>query len=299
MTAQQFDLSHPTKPLSNRKAQRREIYLGAVSVQIFLLPEGGYCLSQTEVAAVIGKGEYSIRHFLNSKGFKALLGAEFESFILVEPIAVEGANKPINPLSSHVAGLYWYHWSQKGNELARALCQALIRYSIHDLADDAFDTRRSADEKQQQLADDLQQPRGLEIAPETGLGTAIQLPAYSAQQIEQLIAEVLAFRAKAAYRREQISFNLAKRDYVSSSGQICCAPNLVVEKIADILDLRSSQAGRNWIVAHPEIIGHPAEWKMISVSGLVPEWPKDSVLQLMRLAYKEAGFLDSVTKGTI
>lgn len=41
---------------------------------------------------VIGKAEYSIRCFLNSKSFKTLLGIESESGILVEPVAATLCN---------------------------------------------------------------------------------------------------------------------------------------------------------------------------------------------------------------
>ena len=107
------DLSKQGAPLNNRKAQRREIQLGTALVPIFLLSEGSYKLSQTEVAAVIGKGNVSIIQFLNSKGFKALLDNDVESFISVDPVAVEGSNRPVKPLPFDVAELYWYHYAQK------------------------------------------------------------------------------------------------------------------------------------------------------------------------------------------
>ena len=106
------DLSKQGVPLNNRKAQRREIQLGTALVQVFLLSEGSYKLSQTEVAAVIGKGNVSIIQFLNSKGFKTLLDNNVESFISVDPVAVEGSNKPISPLSFHFAEPGWDHWTQ-------------------------------------------------------------------------------------------------------------------------------------------------------------------------------------------
>lgn len=301
MTNPHSQLSSQSTPLSTSKAQRRTIQMGTITVQVFLLPDGPYCLSQTEVAAIIGRAEYSIRQFLNSKSFKALLGAGSESGISVEPVAVEGANKPVNPLSLHVASLYWHHWAQKGNELAQTLCQALMKYSLHQLADDAFGFRRTAEEKQQQLADDLAQPNlpGVAVAPDPSLQLELraatqalvslsQQNAQLAAQNVQLLAENSAFRARAAYRSEQISFHLAKSELVSPSGQVYCAPNMVAEKITDILQLRSEMDGWNWIVAHPEIIGQQSEWETFSSTFSVPAWPKTAVNKLLKLAYTEA-----------
>lgn len=160
MTNPHSQLSPQLAPLSTGKAQRQTIQLGTIPIQVFLLPDGSYYLSQTEVSVVIGKAKYSIRDFLNSKGFKALLGIEPASGILVEPVAVEGYSNvvSINPLTFQVVSMYWYHWSQKRNELAQALCQALMTYSLHQLADDAFGFKRTTEERQQQLANDLAQP---------------------------------------------------------------------------------------------------------------------------------------------
>ena len=300
MTIPHSQLSPQPAPLSTSKAQRRTIQLGSIPVQVFC-QAGSYCLSQSNGTAIIGKAEYSIRQFLNSKGFKALLGADHASGISVEPIAVEGHNKAIsiNPLSFHVASLYWHHWSGKGNDLALVLCQALIRYSLRDLADNAFGIRRSSDEKQQQLANDLAQPS----LPVVTSGPALQselraatqglvcLSQQNAQlmiQNAQLAAEAAALRSRATYRSEQISFNLAKAEFISASGQICCFPSVVAEKIADILQLRSGMDGWNWIVAHPEIIGQPSEWKTFSRTLSIPVWPRTAINELQKLAYTEA-----------
>lgn len=279
-------------PLSTGKAQRRTIQLGTIPVQIFLLPDGSYCLSQSEVAAVVGKANASIFHFLNTKGLKALLSTESESAISVEPVAVEGTNRPIRPISFQVANLYWYHWSQKGNELAQALYQALLKYS-------SFGLRRTAEEKQQQLATELAQPTVPAVAPDHALQLELRaatqgLVSLSQQNVQlmtqnaQLLAENSAFREKGAYRSEQISFNLAKREFVSTSGQVYCDPNMVAKKIADILQLRSETAGWDWIVAHPEIIGQQSEWKTFSSTLTVPAWPKAAVYDLLKLAFIEA-----------
>lgn len=286
------DLSQPSAPLGHCKAQRREIYLGTLPVQVFLLSEGDYCLAQSEVAAVIGKVDASIFEFLNSKSFKALLGAEFESLISVEPVAVEGSNKPIKPLSFHVAGLYWYHWSQKRNKSGQALCQALIRHSLQELADDAFGKKRSTEEKRRFLEEQLNQPSlptaNSASAPSEELWTAAQQIMQLSQQNAHLTAEILAWKEIFARRKEAQLTRLLQSDLISEGGQSCYPINSTAHLIADILYLPSGRAGLDWILRHPEIVGQQSEWETFTLSALVPKLPRETILELIRLAQAEA-----------
>ena len=57
---------------STYRAERRTIYLGDIPLEIAMLPNGDYCLSQTQVAGAIDKGRDSMSYFYRSKYFKAI-----------------------------------------------------------------------------------------------------------------------------------------------------------------------------------------------------------------------------------
>ena len=137
------------------KAERRTIYLGDIPLQVAMLPNGDYCLSQTEVAGAIDKFQSSINRFLGSKSFKGNGDKAFELTDLPKTLSIKGANKPITPISIKVACLYWYKWAAVGNEKAEQLVWALLDHSISDLADKAFDIKRTAEEKNQAFKDNL------------------------------------------------------------------------------------------------------------------------------------------------
>ncbi len=141
------------------KAQRRTIHIGEISLEVAMLPDGSYRLSQTEVAGVIDKGESSIRSFRSSKLFKGLLGKASQS----AEQAVSGSNKPIVPVSLELAALYWQKWASVGNSKALALIVALIKRSLYDLASEAFGLKCTDDERSSQLREDLSEEGQMRI----------------------------------------------------------------------------------------------------------------------------------------
>jgi len=106
---------------STYKAERRTIYLGDIPLEVAMLPNGDYCLSQTQVAGAIDKFQSSINRFLGSKSFKGNGDKAFELTDLPKTLSIKGANKPITPISIKVACLYWYKWAAVGNEKAEQL----------------------------------------------------------------------------------------------------------------------------------------------------------------------------------
>jgi len=133
------------------KAQRRTIHIGEISLEVAMLPDGGYRLSQTEVAGLIDKGESSIRSFRSSKLFKGLPGKASQS----AEQAVSGSNKPIVPVSLELAALYWQKWASVGNSKALSLIVALIKRSLYDRASEAFGLKCTDEERSSQLREDL------------------------------------------------------------------------------------------------------------------------------------------------
>ncbi len=133
------------------KAEPRIIQLGEIPITVYQLPNGNYCLSQTEVTAVIEKLANSIFYYRRSKRVQALLCSNLE----LPSFYVEGANKPIASVPLELAALYWQHWDAKGNLVARALVNALIKRSLRDLADEVFEVKTTSVERNAQLIDDL------------------------------------------------------------------------------------------------------------------------------------------------
>lgn len=133
------------------RAEPRIIQLGEISVTVYQLPNGNYCLSQTEVAGVIEKLSNSIHSYRNSNRVRSL---PFNNFTFPS-FCIEGSKKPIAPVPLELAALYWQHWDAKGNLAARTLVNALIKRSLRDLANEVFEVKISSVERNDQLADDL------------------------------------------------------------------------------------------------------------------------------------------------
>lgn len=137
------------------KAQRRTIYIGDIPLEVAMLPDGSYRLSQTQATEVIEKDRNSMLRFYRSKYVKSFLGADFQCYSFSEEILIEGATRPISPVSFEVACLYWQKCAAEGNTKARALVVALVKQSLYDRADTAFGVKRHQLERDRALAEDL------------------------------------------------------------------------------------------------------------------------------------------------
>lgn len=133
------------------KAEPRVIQLGQIPVTVYQLPNGNYCLSQTEVSGVIEKLESSLRYYKGSKRVESLPASNFT----FSTFCIEGSKKPISPVPLELAALYWQHWDAKGNLAARTLVNALIKRSLKDLADEVFEVKITSVKRNDQLVDDL------------------------------------------------------------------------------------------------------------------------------------------------
>ncbi len=117
------------------RAERRTIYLGDIPLEVAMLPNGDYCLSQTQVAYAIEKDRNSVLRFFRSKHFKALIDKGFKCYHFEEKLLIEGGKTPISPISIDVACLYWQKWAVAGNERAQQIGLALNKHSLFDLSD--------------------------------------------------------------------------------------------------------------------------------------------------------------------
>ena len=137
------------------KAQRRTIRISDIPLEVAMLPDGSYRLSQTQVTAVIEKHHSSFAQFFRSKSFKLWLGIDSGLRNSMTSVEIDGSNLPIASISFETALIYWFKWAEKGNSLARALVIALAKHSLYDRADVAFGVKDRQLESDRTLAKDL------------------------------------------------------------------------------------------------------------------------------------------------
>jgi len=137
------------------KAQRRTISIGDISLEVAMLPDSTYRLSYTQTTEIVDKNRNSMVRFCQSKYLKTLLGEDFQCYSFSPEVLIEGAPRPITPVTFDVACLYWQKCAAQGNPKARALVIGLLKRSLYELADEAFGMRRSSEESSSQLREDL------------------------------------------------------------------------------------------------------------------------------------------------
>ena len=127
---------------SNYIASSRIIHLGDIPMDVAMMPDGDYCLSQRQAAEIIGETPESIIQFLNSDYFKANWSKACKLFNLAE-VYLEGVDQPIKPVSIGVASLYWNEWAIAGNEKAQKLTLMLMESSLRGIDTFKFDVTRN------------------------------------------------------------------------------------------------------------------------------------------------------------
>lgn len=136
------------------KAKRTNIKYGSVDLEVFMLPDGSYQLSQTQVGLTLGKSHSSLAHFINGKSLEALPHKDFTS----TEIEIESnAGIKFNAVPIKVVIAYWTYWANKGNTLAQAMLGAGTEEAITRLCDNAFNEVKSESEYQQQTSSNIQQ----------------------------------------------------------------------------------------------------------------------------------------------
>jgi len=128
-------------------AERATIYLGNIPLEVFMLPDGQYVLSQTQVAEAVGKTEVSFRDFVTSKSPEALPYKGFRP----AKLSIKGNNIKINTIPIDVASAYWTKEAIVGNVTAARLLGACTAESIERRADSAFGVQRAEEERQELL----------------------------------------------------------------------------------------------------------------------------------------------------
>ena len=139
------------------KATRAEITIGPHLVEGFMLPDGGYRMSLSQSAEIIGLTPRNAFDFLRSKNLEALVGEGYTvSVSEIEPAEDQGrGGSRIRSLPLEVVGVYWVWQSYRGNKQALALCVAMVTESLERRFDTAFGVARSEEERNQRLSDRL------------------------------------------------------------------------------------------------------------------------------------------------
>ena len=144
----------------SQKATRATIAIGSLEVEGFMLPDGSYRMSQTQVAEAVGLSERNARDFLRSKALKSLLGEGYTPAIseveIENPEQSRGQSR-INALPLETVSAYWQWQSYRGNKQALALCIALMTETLQRRFDNAFGIQRSEEEYNIRLAQRVQQ----------------------------------------------------------------------------------------------------------------------------------------------
>lgn len=135
------------------RASRAVVEIGRFEIDGFMLPNGSYCMSQTQAAECVGLTTQNASDFLRSKAFKSLVGAGYTVPISeIESDAEQGRGQSrIRALPLEVVSKYWHWQSHRGNKQAFALVDALITESLERRFDAAFGVTRTEDDFNQRL----------------------------------------------------------------------------------------------------------------------------------------------------
>lgn len=132
------------------KATRATVAIGGLTVDGYMLPDGSYCMSQTQAAETVGKEEFNARDFLASKTFKRLSSEGYTDgkFIEIESESsqVRGQSR-FRSLPLEVVVIYWVYQCYRGNKQAFSLLIALATESLERRFDNAFGVVRTEQER--------------------------------------------------------------------------------------------------------------------------------------------------------
>ncbi len=263
---------------STYRAERRTIYLGDIPLEIAMLPNGDYCLSQTQVAGAIDKGRDSMSYFYRSKYFKAISENGFECRSFSEKVMLEGSNKPISPVSIDVAYLYWQKWAVAGNKKAQQLGLALGKHSLYDLADEEFKIKRTKEAKNQAFKHNLNSDSTACLEDfEQNPNNLLEFPSKETPNNSklELLIELAKLELEKVTSPEQLYDSLEIRKLGAFK------PEVLID-IKDQLKLKTLEEAKSFL----EEVGFgkdSGKWVKIKVSGAMSVLSWNSVKQLRKI----------------
>ena len=167
--------------MTETKATRATVTIGNLSIDGFMLPDGRYQMSQTQIAEAIGKPEINARRFLDSKGIKGLLGKTYtpDSIEIDSSDGARGQTR-INAIPIEVATAYWFSQASKGDKQALTLVWSLLTESLERRFDAAFGVSRTEQERDDRLSERVQELEQTLNA----VGDALELDNYQTIEIK-------------------------------------------------------------------------------------------------------------------
>ncbi len=171
------------------KAKRKPVRIGAMDVEGFQMPDGAYRMSLSSAADSVGLQPRNAFEFLRSKAAKRLIGEA--STLSVSEVEVDSTEQStgqtrIRAIPLNVVAQYWLWQASRGNKKAISLVSALLEESLERRFDDAFGVARTEYERQDLLAERMQQTeRDLER-----LGEAYAQPDLLLEHVAQLEAQI-------------------------------------------------------------------------------------------------------------
>jgi hypothetical protein len=132
------------------------VAIGSLEVDAFMLPDGSYRMSQTQVAECIQDDPIYARRFLTSKALKSLQGEGYTPDTFdVDPSDQDRGQTRIQGWPLEIVYAYWVYRCFKGSKPAFSLVMALGSESLERRFDNVFGMERSEADRNQILSDRL------------------------------------------------------------------------------------------------------------------------------------------------
>ena len=139
------------------KAEKTDILLGDISLDVFQMPDGEYRLSKTQILEVIEEHKkktnwLSRLHSVSPVILKELQGKGFTGYSLTVQVKNERGATRAQTLNIPDAMRVWGYFSRNGNIVASDILEAAGIEAIERRADKAFGVKRSEEEYNERFA---------------------------------------------------------------------------------------------------------------------------------------------------
>jgi hypothetical protein len=136
------------------KAEKTDIRLGDISLDVFQMPDGTYRLSKTQILEVIeAKKNWLSRLRLEAPNIlKELQSKGFTGYVVKVSVKLERGETRADTLSISDAMRVWGRFSRSGNVIASDILEAAGVEAIERRADKAFGVKRTEEEYNERFA---------------------------------------------------------------------------------------------------------------------------------------------------
>ncbi len=141
------------------KAKRTTISLAGIELEVFMLPDGSYVMSQTQVAEVVDKHRFYVSRFLGGKQPQSLPNNGYtpHTFDIAPGLNEPRGGHRFKGIPIDLANEFWLDQAIKGNVKAQAIAYACMQESLKRRIDNAFIQKLTEEHYEKQAADDMGQ----------------------------------------------------------------------------------------------------------------------------------------------